>query len=367
MASRRVSKRVSELTNSVDNYEASLSALLAFINNATWDDKREQPRAGTKYSLGRRMTASSQNRVSPNGDVTPDAVVQRDPTNGVVCEVKMNIARSADGRIPAFRVDELRDQIRRYDDDLTGWFTPKGKVAQHDMVVLCDLMRATALADVLRELEEKEHVRCSLALVAAVRATQAKEYIELKKEHGRLSDAAWGERLRQGVAVPVEKLAATQLGRIRYYDARPECPLYTMMHLWMHVFPEMSAPMLWQGARDGSGLEATVEELTRKLQAFFGPTPLDDRDVALPRPEWVKEAMDMFVNIGKAEKVHDSTYRITCSRLRSDHIESFARRIEKWEKTAKRRLSKTHAKQGDMFQAKLPASSSDGADSTESP
>jgi hypothetical protein len=103
---------VEDVKKAVDNYEATVQALLAMAIDATWDGTARAVIPDAKFFLGRRMTTSAANRVNPSAEVTPDLVVQRNAGYGLVAEAK--------GDLPSNKEHwrgEVR-QLEKYDDDL---------------------------------------------------------------------------------------------------------------------------------------------------------------------------------------------------------------------------------------------------------
>ena len=81
---------------------------------------------------------------SPN--LTPDCVVQVTPQYGIVAEMKKHYPN-----------DDLRplEQIKKYDRELFGWWTPSGQIDSHDLVLLTHYFSSTNAQDALEKWSER--------------------------------------------------------------------------------------------------------------------------------------------------------------------------------------------------------------------
>ncbi|GEM_PF-1836205 len=343
--------RVKALLEGVDNYVNTVATLVAFIHESTWDTKRGDKLADARYAIGRRMTTSAANRISPASTVTPDAVVQRSPAYGLVCEVKTNIAVPADGVIPKHRREDIRKQVLTYDDPLVGWFTRMGGVSRQDVVLICDINRAQVLKDLLDQLAQTDGLRSEVVIVATVRRSQVSESVFMMEFRGSVADHEWDAKLRRGITVGSDYTLASKLGQLRFCDAPPDSPLHTMLILWDHVFMLLLRDRMRGGPAGGLGIDipVNVAELTKLVQSFYGCEAKDERDTAMPDEAWIRDALEMFVNIGKAEKTGSDTYSIHYCAIRRELAAYFATRIADWERKDRARVGHGHPKQTGMF------------------
>ena len=65
-------------------------------------------------------------------EVTPDTVVQRRPTQGIVAEVKHTFPPNGE----TARRNEVFEQLKSYDENLEGWWTDTEEIEAHDIVLL---------------------------------------------------------------------------------------------------------------------------------------------------------------------------------------------------------------------------------------
>ena len=165
---------------------------MALINEVRWDDGARKLIAGSHYELGRRMTTSASNKVSPSADVTPDSVIQLDTKYGVVAETKLGLPKDVSSWKQHVR------QLRKYDDKLTGWWSPDEQIAKHDIVALVPLNRAVKFSDVVETVQnhQKWKFERNVAVVGFFKQSGVKDFLTLKKERGELSVKALSDRLR---------------------------------------------------------------------------------------------------------------------------------------------------------------------------
>lgn len=140
---------IDRIRDEINNYEATVAALQAFIDFVARQDERDM--AHTPHSLGRKMNTSPTNVIQPNTEITPDAVVQRSDELGYVLEAKASLPRDQD----AWQSDI--DQLRKYDDHLTGWWTPTELIHESDVVSLISVPFAPQFAEYVRQTASREH------------------------------------------------------------------------------------------------------------------------------------------------------------------------------------------------------------------
>src|SRR3990172_1814147 len=138
------------LLKEINNYQDTVFGILAFLNECGWSVESKSMDPELKFGLGRRMSTSSSNRVSPNNDVTPDLVVQKGGSLHLVAEAKHSWSAEGDW-------NESVQQVRKYDDDLSGWWTADEKLqGAHDMVLLVHGSQAVHVSDfITRGVKEK--------------------------------------------------------------------------------------------------------------------------------------------------------------------------------------------------------------------
>jgi hypothetical protein len=152
-------------------------AVLALVNECRWNPQERELRTDVNYEIGRRMTTSSLNPISPDTVVTPDCVVQLGATYGLVAEAKAGLSKDDE------TWDQHMKQLQKYDDDLTGWWTSNGALDLHDIVALVPLARAVRFADRLERgtNEGQWKFKRKLAVVGFFKTSGVKDFLTSKK------------------------------------------------------------------------------------------------------------------------------------------------------------------------------------------
>jgi hypothetical protein len=222
-------------------------------------------------------------------NLTPDCVVQVSSEYGIVSEMKKH-----------YKDDDLRPlrQIKKYDQDLIGWWTPSERIATHDLVLLTHYFSSTSAQDAFTLwLDNNDPYKRKFAIVEFSYSDQGQSYFVLRRVTGSLSDPAHDERLRRGVKIP-ETVFIEITSRYKFYDAKP--PLIHMLVLLQdYIFPTLlSEDQYDEGFVESSkGIEVTVEDIRERLQEQFCDTRQEVRQPALPKASWVREALDTLVEM----------------------------------------------------------------------
>lgn len=103
----------SALQREIDNYQDTVWAIVAFVNECQWNVSQRRVDESVPYGIGKTMR-----RGADSQEVTPDAVVQKFDTQGIVAEVKHTFPPESEED----RRDEILGQLQKYDDDLHGWW-----------------------------------------------------------------------------------------------------------------------------------------------------------------------------------------------------------------------------------------------------
>ncbi|HCU34400.1 MAG TPA: hypothetical protein DGT21_02825 [Armatimonadetes bacterium] len=329
-----------------DNYEFTIQALICLDAAIRYETQRE-PKGyvpGSHFLPGRRMTPMTSGGVANAAPVTPDIVIQMPDAMGMVGDVKLTASSKRD-------FGQAEAQIARYDTDLAGWCTSDECGLAHDLLLLVHYANGA-------EAEEhfsRAHYGRAFALVTVVRDLQRHCFMTYELRLGRLSRDEMTRKLRKPLPVPLERLAA-QHGRVKFYDARPECVEYTMDVLWHEYFPQVvnASEHRRVDRRNATVTQRRVDVRSARecLQDAYSTTQLvapenRHRQPETPQLDWVREAMEGFVEIGRAERDHEdeAVYWVTYSaRARNTNAEGFARQLHRSRKK-RRSASRT---QGQM-------------------
>jgi len=313
----KVAIDINRIRDEINNYEATVTAVQAFIDFVARQDGRDMEH--TPHSLGRKMNTGPTNVIQPNTEITPDAVVQRSDELGYVLEAKASLPRDQD----AWQSDTV--QLRKYDDDLTGWWTPTELVRESDVVSLISAPFATQFAEYVTQTASREdwRFRGRVCFVEFSHVVRRKEYIYLLMRGGQIEDHDIAQRLQNGELVSWERLIAYP-GFRSFYDSEP--PLeYLMVKLWHGIFTEKATDAEVDEQRRRRLVRVHLPALVGEVQALYGSTGAEPRERQYPRRAWIKSALDAFVQLGLAEQNNSEEYVILFYRITGDLVERFAR------------------------------------------
>jgi hypothetical protein len=170
-------------------------------------------------------------------EITPDVVIQRRGNEGTIAEVKHTFPPADDGS----RRDLIFGQLKKYDVELRGWWTPSGIVERHDLVLLTHQSHVIDAVDHLTtSLAGKEigTFERKVAIVGYVRMEQRELYFSLKKEFGSLLDERFSDKLRHSIQIAVRHLVLER--QVKFCDGAPPMP-YLLQLLWEQIFPALAA------------------------------------------------------------------------------------------------------------------------------
>jgi hypothetical protein len=294
--------------------------VLAFVNECRWDPKLRKLRTEVKSEIGRRMTTSSSNRVSPNNKITPDCVIEIAKLHGIIAEVKLGLPRNEQVW------DQDIEQLQKYDDDLAGWWTSLDeRIQSHDVVALIPLSRAVKFADRLDDgiKEGKWIFGRKLAVVGFFKTSGAKDFLSLKKERGSMSVSSLDDRLRESVQIDIGLIISKYNDR-KFVDHMPPLP-YLLQIIWDHIFTGYAADSSPDGPSIQHGLTVSLSKVTRDLQDYYGSSSSGPRSPEIPRSVWVKKALDALVSFKMAAKKESGIYEINYRRTKGDTLKKFGK------------------------------------------
>jgi len=287
-ARRNTGDHYREVYDRTNDYQETVQALIAFAALVCHDGRTR--RNESQFGFGRRMRTSAANPVASATDVTPDCVAQMNPRYGIVAEVKKQLSRD-----PAQWSPHL-EQLRKYDDNLVGWWTPQEDIDTSDAVLLVHQSRSRAFVRFLEEQRESNSgaVGPHSSVIEFNRADEGQPYLFFRTEWGQVRDAAIAQKLTDGASVPVAKVLKS-FPSVKFYDAKP--PLEDLMKtLWIDLLASFD-----RKSPEG-GIPVVVSELTREMQRAYGSQALhqDERASEFPKVSWIREALDAFARLGLA-------------------------------------------------------------------
>lgn len=326
----------SQIRDAVESYKDAVFAVLGFVNVVRFDAATNSMDLGVRFGLGRRMDTSPANRRSPEREVTPDCVIQASPTLGIVAEVKLGLPQDES------HWKDPVEQLERYDDDLTGWWTPRQAIELHDIVALMPSARAVRFGDFVDAGVKNNQWRFQrkLSIVGFHKEVGAKLWLTLELKFGSLSDPQLYQEIREGKRIDVEQYLKKDR---KFLDQPPPMPLLLQI-LWDDVFLANAAGKPKEA--DGSvTLRVDPRGVTEEAQKYYGFTTSGHRSTEIPRLIWIREALDLLVDFNMAAKDAD-TYVIRYHRPRKDVLQYFGRLISIRER--KRARIKGSANQGKL-------------------
>lgn len=100
-----------KLKEEIDNYNDTVWATAAFAHECSWNQSTKSIDDSVRTGIGRAMI-----RLNVT-EVTPDIVIQRRPTEGILAEVKHTFPPQGEEG----RRDEIFQQLKNYDAEMRGW------------------------------------------------------------------------------------------------------------------------------------------------------------------------------------------------------------------------------------------------------
>jgi hypothetical protein len=328
----------------VDDYLASVYGLQALILSALWDESIRSLRASGRSSTHRSMTPSDP---AGSSDLTPDAVIQVDDTYGIVAEMKKHFAA---GKLEHF------EQVKTYDSNLIGWWTPDERIQAYDLVLMTHYFSKADAADTYSAWRKtgRDFSR-PFAIISFTHSEQASLYFALERVEGKLSDHAHDESLRKVKRIPGAIAKELIYSKYKFYDAEPPESL-TMLMILTYVVPAIPPEEEFDRVtgKKGMRVEVTIERVLEELRKYC-PGQSDRRDKSLPRREWVDRALGWLVKLELCAKVDTSPPRyvfpVSPNRKR-DVLEYISERIVRHERKKSQKESENLYEQGELFEAK---------------
>jgi len=306
--------------DAAEDYQSTVHAMLAFSAFVVHDATAQRP--NSHFGFGRRMTTSEANVVTPSGTVTPDIVAQKSDSYGVVAEVKRSL--------PSDRTkwSSHVGQIRKYDDDLTGWWTSDRRMAISDTTLLLHQTRSRAFVNVLDD-ERKQNAEVvgpHTSVVEFNRSDERQVNYFFRLEWGDVRDADLSGRLREGVAVPIDKVIRT-FANVKFYDADP--PLHSLLaFLWIDYFGPLVAAVAYDENLKAFPIDVSSAAIADELQRAYGSQLLekDERSVEFPSAKVIRRALDALVTMKLAMSLPAGTseYRVLYRQFNDDVLLRFA-------------------------------------------
>ena len=311
---------VDQVVKQIDSYTRTIEALVCLDSALRYDDEIRGYLPGSCVFQGRHMTASGTS-------VCPDLVVQLDSAHGIVSEVKLTASTETD-------FQDAEEQVRQYDIELVGWDTDDETVGQYDICLLVDYSWAGKAGEFFQGTQSTRPYGRPFVLLSATRNDLVNSFLTFESRLGGFSDNQVKGKFQKRagiVTVPLEKLVGA-FAKIKFYDAKPPHVEHTMDVLWTEYLTKKDLPARSVVRRGRQVQQKRVEPggaaefLRQTYTMFIGQV----RQPTIPQPDWIREALDVFVEINRAERdgATPNVYWVN-SRARTAGLEGFARQVYK--------------------------------------
>jgi hypothetical protein len=309
------------LVNDAKDYDQTVEAILAFAALILFDGEIRRP--GSQFGIGRRMSTSATNPVRPKADITPDLVAQKSISYGIVAEVKKSLDRDE-----SHWTDHLT-RLLKYDDKLSGWWTPTDNIQHSDSIMLIHQSRGRRFVVFLEAQKQKDSslVGPNTCVVEFNQSGETDNYYFFRLEYGTLTEKELIETLRFGTPVPLDKVLRS-FPNIRYYDSRP--PIVMLLtHLWLDYFPSMLSEAKYDEKTKTKQMRISIQESVDELRKAYGSGALhrDARSAEFPRQDWIRDAFMRLAKYKLALPVTDNNdeFIILYRSFKDDVSEHFAK------------------------------------------
>lgn len=279
-----------EVRECIDDYEFTCQTIIAMKNLFEFNFQ-------AKCYQGKKMKTTDQNAIQKNREVTPDMVIE--VSNGkknyfAVNEIKVDLPKDKT------LWQEPVDQLKKYDDELTGWTVNKNK--KHDVMFTTIDPRTFAFNKHINELiaQGKLSFERNLSILHSTRMEQNNTFFLIKKDYGTISDPDIDAMFSEGR--PVNKLhMVNEMNQMKFYDSEPPV-VYSMMIIWDHVLKTFLDPKQSRELRANKKVTITksVNEIHDKLKRF---TPDSNRNCI--ERVWVRRALEGFKELGWAKLINE--------------------------------------------------------------
>lgn len=325
------------LLRKIDTYTDTVSAVVAFTHECRWDRDKRVVNETIPFGVGRPM------KNDEGHELTPDIVIQRRPTQGVVAEVKTTFPPDNTNN----RRDKVFQQLKSYDVELFGWWSANGQVGRHDIVLLTHDSHAVDATDYFAGLagDETGRFERNLAIVGFYRSEQHHSYITLRKYSGDLLDPELSSNLRRGVPIEARHIEQQQK---KFCDDPPEVP-YLLLLMWTFLFPAYAEGRERDAKKRFTPVQVTADEVTTDLQRYYGFEPDARGNRGVPRSEWIEDALEALVSFRMAQRGKTAReYVVRYKNLAGDVLERFGRLFHDREEKQARR-ARAAARQPSLF------------------
>lgn len=323
MIDKELERFVQSLKDEYDDYNQSVEGLYVFASVVRYDPKTDN------YCVGSRMKIPSKFYVKDDPQkkaITPDGVMQRSENEAIIAEMKKH-----------FNDDEGEDfdQIKKYDKNMIDFWT-EDELPNHDLVLLTHYTSGPRALDAYKTWQLSKNYARNFAIVVFNSTALGNFYYTLELKEGVLSNKELTEELRKILRIP-NRVFMEIKSKYKFYDSRPPI-IYTMQVIYDQLLPTLFDDSKTDLLAKGH-FEISIKEIRELLQELYNSSESNHQQNTIPKLEWIKEALDKFVDIELAKKIGDHKYLIKISRSKEDTKDFLAKRIYKFEN--KKRVAKS--------------------------
>jgi hypothetical protein len=187
--------------------------------------------------------------------------------------------------------------MKKYDTQLVDSWT-NADIVNHDLVLLTHFVSKTNAKDALEVWLNENKFDRPFAIVSFMYTENAQLLFVLSLEYGKVSDPIHNEELRKVKKIPASILTSL-FKDFKFYDTKP--PLIYIMEL---IYDQVLPPLI-EGDKKNYIIEMSAEDMRNLMQDLYLPNSINKQLGQIPKLEWVKEALNKFVEVGFA-KIRDS-------------------------------------------------------------
>lgn len=300
-------------------------ATLALVNEVRWDSQTKTLSPSVRFEVGRRLTTSTNNKVSPSTDVTPDCTIQCNPSQGIVAEAKLGLPRNPDHWEGDF------EQLLKYDDELVGWWNAGETIDRHDIVALVPIERAVPFTDNLQTFlqSNRRKFERKTSVVGFFKKSGVKDFVGLKKEWGSLSDSKLDSELRKTKLIAFDILLIAYRDR-KFVDSEPPL-VYLLQIIWDYILTVYAAREHGDNPSGSRTLNVTVDQIADEIRQNYGFPSTGGRSPEIPKTKWVTKALNALVDFGMAKRIKQDHYEVIYKRSSQDTLKKFGYKLFKLE------------------------------------
>ena len=225
-------------------------------------------------------------------EIRPDIVLQYNEKRGVLCEVKTSLPFPDDYLLQSLR------QLEKYSQEAIGWNTPDRMVEGHEILLFCYTLDYDRVIGKLKQWIERGAVKLSHNLCVCewsmiLNPKIAKEVLLIRLRDGKTGCDELNGILTNNVVINIQQLVI-EVEKCKF--TRKEPPVeYTMVELWLNIFPEIN--------RNTEDFEALIGDILKVTYDYYIPWSNINGEYSQVRETWIKKAMASFCEIGLAEQV----------------------------------------------------------------